>query len=813
MVGRPGVYQPTFTAGEIDPGARGSTQLKSYYAGAELMQNFQIVPQGGFKVSPGGRLRGRARRALTSVETVAIGAIAGVATATVIWSGSFAANRTVAAIDLTGFVASRADNAILVLETRPSGGAWAQLGPAMTLRTVAATIRCALPPNETRLVREIRLRTTLAPGSATDITVTNVQALTMAASGVPAVRARAFTYSRTDAYVFVTTPGHADIWRAGTRVWVGSVAWPTDATQTLESKPLQRRDTMLLLHEDLLTRRILRLANDLWAIDSAPFTFIPDVDYGGAYVNVAEKWSIYLQWPTADFTFGTQFMEITVSGETTDAIEIDAADWPATIANMQAALIALPSIEAGLVVTAGSVDQAGGKSFDILFDGAGNAGENYEVTARVVSTTQVSATSSRTLRGKKGGEALFSVTRGYAAAGIYFQDRLTLAGFKSQAGAILASRTGEYFDLNVEAEAASGAILVGMDTDGAEQVIQLARGRHLIIHTTDAEYFISDRALARTTAPNLVRSSGIGTSRQIPIVEQEGSILFANRDGSVVYAATYDDVKQAYDPQPLSLLASHLMDGLVDAALEKASQATDADRYWAPRADGVLVCGHLLRNQEITGFTRDATDGQVKAVCVDGANEVWTVVERTINGQQELLIETLEEDLLLDSAVTLAAAGSATFNVPHLAGATVWVIADGLMLHTTFDVAANGDVTIDEIPTTSVTIGRWTAPDAITLPLVRDIGPRQVLKRPARVHTVKLDVMDTTSLAVGANGRAPRDVALSRIGDPVDAPPTPRTGEIAVTGLMGFTTDGQIRITQVRPGKLHIRSITMEARL
>jgi hypothetical protein len=93
------------------------------------------------------------------------------------------------------------------------------------------------------------------------------------------------------------------------------------------------------------------------------------------------------------------------------------------------------------------------------------------------------------------------------------------------------------------------------------------------------------------------------------------------------------------------------------------------------------------------------------------------------------------------------------------------------------------------------------------------VAERTVLRRPKRVHTVKLDVIDTTSVAIGANGHAARDQTLYFAGDATDAPVAPYTGRVSATGLRGFSDDGIVEITQTRPGALQWRGITVEARI
>jgi hypothetical protein len=623
-----------------------------------------------------------------------------------------------------------------------------------------------------------------------------------------------FTVSRAAAYVCILTAGKIDIWRNG--AYCSTVGVPYGEGDIALVKTVQRAETMILFHQSFFPRRLLRHGSDAsWSLDAAPFVHVPDVDYGGAYANTDEAWQIYLYWPSSGFFVANMAFVVSVDGVETSAVHTVMAgatpNWPATAAALETALLALANIEPGIAVSAvSSTTQT--VSFQVVFSGALNSGSSYTVSGRVVTSGDAALQTSRTVVGKAGGEAVFSDPRGYAACGTFYQDRLLQGGFASRLSAWLASRTSEYYDQNIDLTAASGAMLINIDADGAEEVQHIVQARHLCFFTSDAEYFCADRALQKTQPPNIVRSSTNGSSKRVPPIFEESSLLFVSREETIVYAATYNEVAQAYEASPQSLLSGHLIFGIRDAAVQVSAAATDANRYFLPRDDGVMVVASLIRNQDVYPFTRWETDGQVRAVIVDGVNAPHLIVQRSIGGVAQLCFERLEDGLWLDGAVTQ------TFGTPQTLigglamheGAAVWAVNDGYV-EGPFTVVG-GVISLANAGSV-VTVGRWTPPLAQTLPLARDVGNKTVLKRPCRVHTVQLDVIKTTSLAVGANGQPARDVVLARVGDPVDVPTPAYTGEKIVSGLAGWTPDGIATITQVRPGALQVRNITLQAKV
>ena len=101
------------------------------------------------------------------------------------------------------------------------------------------------------------------------------------------------------------------------------------------------------------------------------------------------------------------------------------------------------------------------------------------------------------------------------------------------------------------------------------------------------------------------------------------------------------------------------------------------------------------------------------------------------------------------------------------------------------------------------------------MPPPRDIGPGTVLKRKGRIHSVQISVINTTSIAIASQGGPLRDIDLLRYGAPADQPELQAgyTGTLTIRGLTGFHDEPTITIGQVRPGRMTVRSITIEAAL
>jgi hypothetical protein len=112
-----------------------------------------------------------------------------------------------------------------------------------------------------------------------------------------------------------------------------------------------------------------------------------------------------------------------------------------------------------------------------------------------------------------------------------------------------------------------------------------------------------------------------------------------------------------------------------------------------------------------------------------------------------------------------------------------------------------------------VTVGRWTPPRAETLSPTRLVAERTQVKKPQRIAAVRGELHGVQSLAIAANGGPVEDVPLAPWGGATDAAGNlPKFGPFEKTGIRGFSNGGTVLFTQLRPGALDLRDITVEAR-
>lgn len=615
-------------------------------------------------------------------------------------------------------------------------------------------------------------------------------------------------------YTMFFMAGQVEIWRQD-MVKVATVAMPQITADILpELEFYGEANTVGIFHSSLWNGlRLLRnAANDaLWTVSAWPYNFIPDVDLGGVYTKTEDKWEVYIRWAEG---IGDLVVSVTVDGSTTQAIAMgadpDGGDWNDFCADIQAAINALPGFSSGVTV---SYPGGGGRYRRILITFGGSlAGAEYDFDISIVNTSDASALSSHSQVGETDGEPLISEARGGFGGMTNFQDRSIYWAPTAKPAAMAMSRIGEYFDLNIESQNDAAARLEALRTEVSETVLYVIDATYLLAFTNRAEYFASNRTIERNKPLNWVRASETGIKRGCKPVIMGGLVYFVSRDGGRLYATNYDAVTEAFKPDPVNDLCDDLVSNIRRLVVQRKSGSMNDDRLWLLREDGRLVACAANVSQDIRLSAAEwpiAGNGFVHGISVDGLDRVWLTVERSGVFTRELLAE--QENSLFQ--MTISASADLTGRISGLAalnGKKVWAEIEN-DIHGPFTVASGA---IDTgVAGVSALVGIWTPPVHESMPFVRVLPNDDVVRRPGKVVSTRLYVSDTASIAIGANGREARDVALQRMSDDLSAPKKNFTGHLPVAGLIGACMDPTLTITQVRPGRLRVRDFIVGVKL
>ena len=213
-------------------------------------------------------------------------------------------------------------------------------------------------------------------------------------------------------------------------------------------------------------------------------------------------------------------------------------------------------------------------------------------------------------------------------------------------------------------------------------------GRSLYIGTSGSEWEAYGSA-GQITPTDITadRYTGEGSIKHLP-VEISGVTLFLHRTGRKLLEFAYTFEEDSYKAPSMTILAEHLT--RVHTIRQLAYQNLPHGVVWAPRTDGTLLGFTYLRNQEVMGWHRHVTPGEVEwATTIKGVmeDELWVVVKRTINGSTKRYIERLDpefngediqEAFYVDSGLSYDGEATKTISgLDHLEGEEVQILADG----------------------------------------------------------------------------------------------------------------------------------------
>jgi hypothetical protein len=158
-------------------------------------------------------------------------------------------------------------------------------------------------------------------------------------------------------------------------------------------------------------------------------------------------------------------------------------------------------------------------------------------------------------------------------------------------------------------------------------------------------------------------------------------------------------------------------------------------------------------------------------------------------------VEIFDDSFQTDSAVSGGAAASAS--LPHLVGKTVDIILDGAV-QAQQTVPGGGTVTFSRSSTTSYQVGLDYSVLIRTMPLELKLQSGSRIGFRKRILEVNLLVKDTQSMTI--NGV---EVPFKILGAGILDEAIPLfTGTKTVSGILGYSQNGQITIAQTDPLKM-----------
>jgi len=575
------------------------------------------------------------------------------------------------------------------------------------------------------------------------------------------VRLVHFEFSVDDSYMLVFTNNRMYVFKDKVLQTNISGSGNDYLTTTISSARLdkmcftQSADTLIVVEEDMKPKQITRTSDTNWSISDMSFDSIPQHAYTLTIANTSAAGTLTPSDVSGKITLTTQH-----------------GFW--TTAHVGQYVNAEPQGRARIVERIDTTRVNAVVEFP-FFDTSAIANADWEL--------------------ETGYEDVWSSSKGWPRSVTFHQGRLYFGGSKSRPSTIWGSKVALFFDFEPVEGLDDDAVEATLDTNTFNAIVDIISGRDLQVFTTGGEFYVPQEGLTPITPSDFFLSSTSrnGAREGIRVQQLESGVLFIQRQGKQLSQIAYSDTQLTYITSKISLLSGHLLKNPKRMDIRRAVATDENDLLLiVNEQDGSMAVFSLLRAQNIIAPSQFTTTGEFVDVGVD-ITDIYTVVKRDDNGTDKYYVEVFEDDRLTDSAVVGTTATS--LDASHIDGQTVNVLSDGYVEE---NQTADSAVTFVNPPTTSSEVGLPIDVEVKTMPLDLRIqtGTRIAFKK--RIVEVNALLSDTQNIVINGNLVPIRSLGAGALGSPVPE----FTGTKTLHGILGYSNEGQITVTQSAPLKL-----------
>lgn len=388
---------------------------------------------------------------------------------------------------------------------------------------------------------------------------------------------------------------------------------------------------------------------------------------------------------------------------------------------------------------------------------------------------------------------------GYPSTGTLHEQRLVAAGSPNFPQTIWESRTGEYlnFELGTKDD---DAMSFTVSSDQINPITHMAQIKALIALTYGGEFSLTGGVEKPITPTNIqVKNQSVYGCNNVKPVRIGNELYFIQRSDRKLRALAYKYDSDAYGAPDMSVLSEHAtQSGIIDMSYQQEPESI----LFMVRNDGLIATLTVDRDQDVVGWARQVTDGKFESVAsipTVGGEQMWAIVNRTINGNTVRYIERFVAGIHVDSGISATSGPGASVwtGLAHLEGKTVDIVADGVPMQQ--QVVTGGQVTIPRNAfTVQIGLPYKTRIKTLTPEVQGSTGSAQ--GNSMRVAEVTLRFLNT--IGCEANGQP---IAFRVLGEGVlNQPPQLFTGDHRLENLGWDRGSASITIEQNQPLPFHL---------
>ena len=646
-----------------------------------------------------------------------------------------------------------------------------------------------------------------------------------------------FEFSVADSYLLVFVVGRIYIYKGGVQQtdingsgddYLAAADITSDILDNLQYT--QAVDTLILCHEDLETKRLVRNSDTNWTLENLPLTNPPKYAY-----------AFDTHQPNFTITPSAVDGNITVTASSVITQTGTAQAGGANTITLKSSSTYADDDPNGMFITLTSGTGSGQTrhvedyvaSTKVLtvypaWDTAPDSTTHYKVEAfaeaavdeylqvtktfgraryvEFVSATQMKAVvevpffdDTAIVAGEweseHGYEDVWSTTRGWPKSATFHEGRLYFGGSKSRPNTIWGSRVIDYFNFDPGTGLDDESVEATINTNQLNAIVNVVASADLRVFTTGGEFVVIQSEDSPVTPSTfLVRpQTRQGSKPGVPTEDLNGASVFVQRQGKSLNAFQFGSGTKSYQIQQVSVLSSHLIKNPVDLAARRSTSTDEADTLFLVNGDdGSMAVYSILVGQNVIAPSQFTTDGEFIAVSVE-VSDVYVIVKRTVNGTDNYILEKFNPDMTVDSGTTGGAAASVTMD--HLEGKEVDIIRDGIVEPVQTVPATPYTITFGSAAATDYQVGLDYTVSVKTMPTEPTLSSGSVQGVRKRIVQVDAIVNETQDLVINGKQISFRNFGPGVLGQSVQ----PFTGVKTAHGILGYSATGQITLTQTVP--------------
>lgn len=261
----------------------------------------------------------------------------------------------------------------------------------------------------------------------------------------------------------------------------------------------------------------------------------------------------------------------------------------------------------------------------------------------------------------------WSNTTGWPRAGTLYQQRLFAANTSNSPQTLWASVSGDFENFRPDTWIEGSPTVQDGDAldftlaaTHVSPILWFAGTRRLLVGTATGQWAISSRGPALTPTDFNAEPQTSVDGADIAPIQIDNVALFVERSKQSVYDIGYNYEVDGFRAADLNILADHIAGSGIEQIVY---QAKPYSMVWARKTDGTLACMTYKREQNVIGWTpvtRAANGASIAAIVeamavIPGGtatgsqvynsqkrDEVWLLVNRTVQGVTQRYIEVME---------------------------------------------------------------------------------------------------------------------------------------------------------------------------